>query len=182
MYKYIQYVCSCQKYVVFLSHFLRSDNCPSFINVCHSYGTLRIARYYMLHTHAGTDGLVSYGKLDSLQSNPLVTDVPEVDIGSCSLFYPTTIVDGDMTTDQTAVFQEHVPLRTFSSFEELERLLISFQQVLLLPKFHHFRLPDVCWSSVTLYVTPTVRPNMKPWCTSPSLMLVVIMETAGVSL
>ncbi|KAL5111096.1 hypothetical protein TcWFU_000092 [Taenia crassiceps] len=86
----------------------------------------------MLHTHVGTDGLVGYGKLDSLQSNPLVADFPEVD------------TDGDMTTDQTAVFQEHVPLRTFSSFEELERLLISFQQATgcLLVKRNSIRYPD----------------------------------------
>ncbi|CDS41387.1 expressed conserved protein [Echinococcus multilocularis] len=122
VYKYIQYVCGCQK----------SDDCPSFINICHSYGTLRIARYYMLHTHVGTDGLVNFGKADALQSNPLVNEVPGVDI------------DGDMTTDQTVVFQEHVPLKTFSSFEELERLLISFQQATgcLLVKRNSIRYPD----------------------------------------
>ena len=48
-----------------------------------------------------------------------------------------------MTTDQTTAFQEHVPLRTFSSFEELERHLISFQQVLVL-FLHCVRLLGAC--------------------------------------
>lgn len=31
--------------------FSRYGDCPSTVSVCHSYGTLRIARYYMIHNH-----------------------------------------------------------------------------------------------------------------------------------
>uniref|UniRef100_A0A5K3ET51 FAR1 domain-containing protein n=1 Tax=Mesocestoides corti TaxID=53468 RepID=A0A5K3ET51_MESCO len=126
VYKYIQYVCGCQKL----------NNCQSFVNICHSYGTLRIVRFWMIHSHSVSshigDSYFGHGKNDGIFSNPMLVELPEADD------------DDDMATDQTSVFQEHVPLKSFSSFAELERLLLAFQQSTgcLLVKRNSIRYPD----------------------------------------
>lgn len=58
--------------------------------MCHSYGTLRIARYYMLHTHAfsAPDELDSIDKVGEYHSNSIISEIPEVDTGSIvKIFY-----------------------------------------------------------------------------------------------
>ncbi|VDL24271.1 unnamed protein product, partial [Hymenolepis diminuta] len=103
VYKYIQYACTCQRY----------GDCPSTVSVCHSYGTLRIARYYMIHNH----------DMDAVEraARPRIAED----------FQPPPFIDDSMEfegTDQRADFLKYVPCRTFSSFVELDKLLTNFQQ------------------------------------------------------
>lgn len=32
-------------------------SCQSFVNICHSYGTLRVVRYWMVHSHSNNGGV-----------------------------------------------------------------------------------------------------------------------------
>ncbi|VDN97280.1 unnamed protein product [Rodentolepis nana] len=103
VYKYIQYACTSQRY----------GDCPSTVSVCHSYGTLRIARYYMIHNH----------NLDAVErpTRPRITE----DFQPPPFVVDSTEFEG---TDQRADFLKYVPSRTFSSFVELDKLLNNFQQ------------------------------------------------------
>ncbi len=87
----------------------------------------------MVHSHS-TGGQVDetcmeVDKVNPLPSIPFPNELSEPYTGKCYFTFLTKISEGDMITDQTKIFQQYVPQKSFATFAELERLLLDFQQV-----------------------------------------------------